>query len=101
MGLIRPAGLIRQAAVRDGPPRGPDERGPDGRPGGPRQAAARIPASALVLTGVISLQLGAGFAAKLFTQVPATAVTALRLWTAGLLLAIASARGLRAAVAGL
>ncbi|MDR0345125.1 MAG: EamA family transporter [Nocardiopsaceae bacterium] len=97
MGLIRPAGLIRQAPDRGGPPRRPAWQ-PARRPG---QVAARIPASALVLTGVISLQLGAGFAATLFAQVPATAVTALRLWTAGLFLAIASARGLRAAVAGL
>jgi inner membrane transporter RhtA len=59
-----------------------------------------VPPAALVLTGVLSVQVGAGLAARLFTQIPPTAVTALRLWTAAILLAAFGARGLRRAVAG-
>ena len=48
---------------------------------------------ALVLTGAISVQLGAGIADKLFTQVPPAAVTTLRLWAAALILAAVAGRG--------
>ena len=58
-----------------------------------------VPPSLLVFTGVVSVQVGAGLAARLFAEVPPAAVTGLRLWTAALLLAVAGARGLRAAVA--
>jgi inner membrane transporter RhtA len=61
---------------------------------------AASPPSALVLTGVISVQVGAGFAARLFGEIPPAAVTGLRLWFAGLVLAVAGARGLVAAVGG-
>jgi inner membrane transporter RhtA len=59
-----------------------------------------VPPSVLVLTGVISVQVGAGFAAKLFTQIPPAAVTALRLWAAAVVLAVVGARGLAAVVRG-
>lgn len=59
-----------------------------------------MPPSVLVLTGVISVQVGAGFAAKLFTQIPPAAVTALRLWAAAVVLAVVGARGLAAVVRG-
>jgi len=55
----------------------------------------------LVLTGVVSVQVGAGLAARLFTQIPPAAVTALRLWTAAALMAVAGARPLRQSLAGL
>jgi len=55
----------------------------------------------LVLTGVVSVQVGAGLAARLFTQIPPAAVTALRLWTAAALMAVAGARPLRQNLAGL
>ncbi len=61
---------------------------------------ASVPPSALVLTGVVSVQVGAGLAARLFTQVPPAAVTGLRLWAAAVLMAVAGARGLRAGVSG-
>jgi inner membrane transporter RhtA len=48
---------------------------------------------ALVLTGAVSVQLGAGIADKLFTQVPPAAVTTLRLWAAALILAAVAGRG--------
>jgi inner membrane transporter RhtA len=59
------------------------------------------PPAVLVLTGVISVQVGAGLAARLFSQVPPAAVTGLRLWTAALLLAVLGARGLRREITGL
>jgi inner membrane transporter RhtA len=55
----------------------------------------------LVLTGVVSVQVGAGLAARLFTQIPPAAVTALRLWTAAALMAAVGARPLRQNLAGL
>src|SRR5262245_45384222 len=57
-----------------------------------------VPASALVLTGVFSVQFGAGLAARLFAQIPPAAVTGLRLWTAAAVMAVAGARPLRAAL---
>jgi inner membrane transporter RhtA len=59
------------------------------------------PPAILVLTGVVSVQVGAGLAARLFSQVPPAAVTGLRLWTAALLLAVLGARGLRREITGL
>ena len=59
-----------------------------------------MPPSALVLTGIVSVQLGAGLATRLFGQVAPAAVTGLRLWSAAVLLAVfgasALARTLRA-----
>jgi len=60
-----------------------------------------VPPSVLVLTGVVSVQVGAGLAAGLFTQIPPAAVTALRLWTAAALMAVAGARPLRQNLAAL
>jgi len=60
-----------------------------------------VPPSVLVLTGVVSVQVGAGLAARLFTQIPPAAVTALRLWTAAALMAVAGARPLRQNLADL
>jgi inner membrane transporter RhtA len=54
-----------------------------------------------VLTGIVSVQVGAGLATRLFSQVPPAAVTALRLWIAALLLAVLGARGLRREITGL
>jgi inner membrane transporter RhtA len=59
-----------------------------------------LPAS-LVLTGAVSVQAGAGLAARLFGQIPPAAVTALRLWTAAVILLAVGWRGAAAAVAGL
>jgi inner membrane transporter RhtA len=59
-----------------------------------------LPAS-LVLTGAVSVQAGAGLAARLFGQIPPAAVTALRLWAAAVILLAVGWRGAAAAVAGL
>jgi inner membrane transporter RhtA len=53
-----------------------------------------LPPSLLVFTGIVSVQVGAGLAARLFTQLPPAAVTGLRLWSAALLMAALGARGL-------
>ena len=47
------------------------------------------------------MQVGAGLAARLFTQIPPAAVTALRLWTAAALMAVVGARPLRQNLAAL
>ena len=59
-----------------------------------------MPPSALVLTGIFSVQFGAGLAARLFSQVPPAAVTGLRLWTSGVLMAVAGARPVWQAITG-
>src|SRR5690242_6401726 len=60
-----------------------------------------VPPSALVLTGVFSVQFGAGLAAKLFTQIAPAAVTGLRLWTSAAVMAAVGARPLCNALTGL
>ena len=64
-------------------------------------ALGATPPAVLVLTGVVSVQVGAGLAARLFSQVPPAAVTGLRLWAAALLLAVLGVRGLRREITGL
>lgn len=63
-------------------------------------ASWALPAG-LVLAGAVSGQAGAGIANRLFTEVPPTAVTALRLWAAALILVIVGGRGAAGAIAGL
>ena len=65
-----------------------------------RGAPIALPA-ALVLTGAVSVQAGAGIAARLFSQVPPAAVTTLRLWAAALIMLAVGGRGAARAVAGL
>jgi threonine/homoserine efflux transporter RhtA/heme A synthase len=58
----------------------------------------------MVLTGIVSVQLGAGLAARLFTELSPATVTGLRLWSAAAVLLIVGIRGrngLAAAVAAL
>jgi len=57
-----------------------------------RGAPIALPA-ALVLTGAVSVQAGAGIAARLFSQVPPAAVTTLRLWAAALIMLAVGGRG--------
>ncbi len=71
----------------------------DARPGA-AGLLDRVPPVTLVLTGVVSVQVGAGLAARLFAQIAPAAVTALRLWSAAILLALLGARGLRRVLAG-
>jgi inner membrane transporter RhtA len=60
-----------------------------------------LPPAACVGIGIVSVQVGAGLAARLFSQVPPAGVTGLRLWTAAAVLALAGGRGLAAALSGL
>ena len=57
--------------------------------------------AALVLTGIVSVQLGAGLATRLFHELPPAAVTGLRLWSAAVFLFIIGGRGAGGTVAGL
>ena len=57
-----------------------------------------MPPPVLVFTGIVSVQVGAGLAARLFTEIPPAAVTGLRLWSAAALLVVAGWRGLAAAL---
>ncbi|SEG65202.1 inner membrane transporter RhtA [Thermomonospora echinospora] len=56
---------------------------------------AAIPPPALVLLGVVSVQVGAGLAKQLFVVLPPTAVVLLRLATSALVLGFLSRRALR------
>src|SRR5215472_1132625 len=56
-------------------------------------ARLALPA-AMVLAGIVSVQAGAGIAAKLFHEIPPAAVTGLRLWTSAVAMAVIAGRGL-------
>jgi inner membrane transporter RhtA len=69
---------------------------------GPRAgwAPVALPAG-LVVAGSVSVQVGAGFANRLFGEVPASAVTTLRLWPAALIMLVVAGRSTARVVAGL
>jgi inner membrane transporter RhtA len=50
--------------------------------------------AAMILTGIVSVQFGAGLADRLFAQIPPAAVTGLRLWTSAIVMAVIAGRGL-------
>jgi len=52
----------------------------------------RVPAPILLAAGIVSVQVGAGFAARMFGTVSAAGLTGLRLWIASLVLAGLGAR---------
>jgi inner membrane transporter RhtA len=58
------------------------------------QRGGRIPPSVLVITGCVSVQVGAGLAGRQFGQVSAAGFTGLRLWWAAAILAVLGGRGL-------
>jgi len=53
-----------------------------------------MPPAALVLTAVVSVQIGSGLATRVFGQVSSAGMTGVRLWSAALLLAVFGGRGL-------
>jgi inner membrane transporter RhtA len=57
-----------------------------------------VPPSVLVLTGIISVQVGAGLAGRMFGQVAPAGITGVRLWWAAIILAVVGGRGLVAAL---
>jgi len=78
-------------------------RSPTAGPGaGPPDAAGlhRIPSPLLLGTGILSVQLGAGIAARMFGTVPAAGLTGLRLWAAALVLGLLGLRPAIRAVRG-
>jgi inner membrane transporter RhtA len=71
-----------------------------------RRKAPRLgpaPAASFVLAGIVSVQLGAGLAARLFAEAGPAGVTGLRLWWSALIVTVAggrpAARAVRAVVA--
>jgi inner membrane transporter RhtA len=58
----------------------------------PRVHAA--PASLLVFAGIVSVQVGAGLAARMFGELGPAGVTGLRLWWSALIVAVVGGRGL-------
>jgi inner membrane transporter RhtA len=79
--------------------------GSSGRPGRITGAArvlslGSVPPPALVLFGVLSVQVGAGLAKHLFAVLPPSAVVLLRLFTSALVLTVLGRKALAAAVRG-
>ena len=60
-----------------------------------------VPPWALVITGIVSVQIGSGLAARMFGEVSPATMTVLRLWTAAIVLAAFGGRGLGRSVRGL
>jgi inner membrane transporter RhtA len=78
----------------------PTRQAEPARPGW-REPLSRVPAPLLLGVGIISVQVGAGFAARLFGTVPAAGITGLRLWAACLLLVGFGGRGALRTVRGI
>ena len=72
------------------------------RSGGPAaavNAAFRVvPPPALLLVGILSVQVGAGLAKHLFADAPPAGITLIRLWSAAIILVALGARGARGAL---
>jgi len=68
------------------------EPGQEHQQGGGTRGGMVLPA-AMIITGIVSVQFGAGLADRLFAQVPPAAVTGLRLWTSALAMVAISGRG--------
>lgn len=71
------------------------------RPGPDATGTSPILPVALVLTGAVSVQVGAGIASRLFSEVPPAAVTTLRLWAATLIMVAVAGPGTARALRGL
>ena len=92
------SGAARHESARPGT--GTDGRPEAGARPGRRPQAVAGP-TALVLIGIVSVQVGAGLATRLFHELPPAAVTGLRLWSAAAFLLIFGGRRARGTVAGL
>jgi inner membrane transporter RhtA len=66
-----------------------------------RSPLTAAPPSVLVFSGIISVQVGAGLAGRMFSQVGPAGVTALRLWWAALIVAAFGGRALVRVLRGL
>jgi threonine/homoserine efflux transporter RhtA len=85
MGIRNGRSTVEQSAVEQSVPRGLNS------------AFGLAPPSVLVLAGIISVQLGAGLAARMFHQAGPAGLTGLRLWWAALIMAAIGGRGLAGA----
>jgi inner membrane transporter RhtA len=65
-----------------------------------RDPLSRVPAPLLIGTGILTVQVGAGLAARMFGTVTAAGMTGVRLWAAALMLAALGARPTVRAVRG-
>src|SRR5262249_62175479 len=61
-------------------------------PGGPAPFFRPPPPAMLVLAGIVSVQLGAGLAARLFAELGPAGVAGLRLWWSAIIVAVAGGR---------
>jgi len=68
--------------------------------GARRDPLGRVPSPLLLGTGILSVQVGAGVAARMFGTVTAAGLTGVRLWAAALMLAALGARPTFRAVRG-
>ncbi|POM22314.1 Threonine/homoserine exporter RhtA [Actinomadura rubteroloni] len=80
-------------AAADGPPAGRLPRRPRAL------SAGAVPPPALILLGILSVQIGAGIAKHLFDRLPPSAVVFLRLLTSAVVLAFLARRALRTVLA--
>ena len=64
------------------------------RPWRGRSPLAAAPAAVIVFSGIISVQLGAGLAGRLFSEVGPAGMTGLRLWWSALIMAVLGGAGL-------
>jgi inner membrane transporter RhtA len=62
------------------------------RPGRPAAPLRKTPPAVFVLAGIVSVQLGAGLAARLFAELGPAGVTGLRLWWSALIVAVIGGR---------
>lgn len=68
-------------------------------PGGvPGAVLGAVPPPALLLVGILSVQVGAGLAKHLFADASPAGITLIRLWSAAIILIALGARGARAAL---
>jgi inner membrane transporter RhtA len=88
----------RTASPHDGPPPGWRQRRL--RQHGSWSPPLATPPSVLVFAGIISVQLGAGLAGRMFSELGPAGVTGLRLWWAAAIMAVLGGRAVARVVRG-
>ena len=93
----RYAGRVPESAATAG---SAPSRRRSGAPAAALNAAFRVvPPPALLLVGILSVQVGAGLAKHLFAEAPPAGITLIRLWSAAIILVASGARGTMTALA--
>jgi threonine/homoserine efflux transporter RhtA len=80
--------------VADAATRSPSLR----RSAGAARALRTLPAPALVITGILSVQVGAGLAGRMFAEVTPAAMTGLRLWVSAAVIGTLGGRAVTSSV---